>query len=104
LVPSASWRALIHGPRAISMTVVLGGHLLLAPASIAAGTVATVLSLVLVRLAHEAARSRALRTLALVVGHADNWLHKAVPSTSSRAGGGGVLVLDGYLERGGDAS
>jgi hypothetical protein len=58
------------------MTVVLGGHLLLAPASIAAGAVATMLGLVLVRLAQQTARARALRTLALVVGHADRWLHK----------------------------
>jgi hypothetical protein len=53
------------------MAVVLGGHLLLAPASIAARAVATMLGLVLVRLAHQAARSRALRTLTFVVGHAD---------------------------------
>jgi len=58
------------------MAVVLGGHLLLAPASIAARAVATVLGLVLVRLAHQAARARALRTLALVIGHADKSLHK----------------------------
>jgi hypothetical protein len=31
---------------------------------------------VLVRLAHQAARARALRTLALVIGHADKSLHK----------------------------
>jgi hypothetical protein len=53
------------------MTVVLGGHLLLAPAPIAAPAVATMLRLVLVRLAHQTARTRALRTLALVVSHAD---------------------------------
>jgi hypothetical protein len=53
------------------MTVVLGGHLLLAPAPIAAGTVATVLGLVLVRLTEQTGRPRALRTLTLVVGHAD---------------------------------
>ncbi len=58
------------------MTVVLGGHLLLAPAPIAARAVATMLSLMLVRLAHQAARARALRTLALVIGHADKSLHK----------------------------
>jgi len=58
------------------MAVALGGHLLLAPASIAAGAVATMLSLVLVRLAQQTASARALRTLALVVGHADKWLHK----------------------------
>jgi hypothetical protein len=58
------------------MAVVLGDHLLLAPASITARAVATMLGLVLVRLAHEAARSRALWTLALVVGHADKWLHR----------------------------
>ena len=58
------------------MTVVLGGHLLLAPASIAARAVATMLGLMLVRLTHQAARARALRTLALVVGHSDKWLHK----------------------------
>jgi hypothetical protein len=58
------------------MAVVLGGHLLLAPASIAARAVATVLGLVLVRLAHQAARARAPRTLALVIGHADKSLHK----------------------------
>ena len=39
------------------MTVVLGGHLLLAPASIAAGAVATMLGLVLVRLAQQTARA-----------------------------------------------
>jgi hypothetical protein len=53
------------------MTVSLGGHLLLVPASIAARAVTTMLSLMLVRLAHQTARSRALRTLALVIGHAD---------------------------------
>jgi hypothetical protein len=58
------------------MTVVLGGDLLLAPAPIAAPAVATMLSLVLMRLAHQTARTRALRTLALVVSHADKWLHK----------------------------
>ena len=57
------------------MAVVLGGYLLLAPASIVAGAIAAMLGLVLVRLAHQAARARALRTLALVVGHADKWLH-----------------------------
>jgi hypothetical protein len=58
------------------MIVVIGGHLLLAPASIAARTVATMLSLVLMRLAQQTARARALRTLALVIGHADKWLHR----------------------------
>jgi hypothetical protein len=53
------------------MTVVLGDHLLLAPAPISARAVATMLSLVLVRLAQQTAGTRALRTLALVVGHAD---------------------------------
>jgi len=53
------------------MTVTIGGHLLLAPAPIAARAVATMLSLVLVRLTQQTARARALRTLALVVGHAD---------------------------------
>jgi hypothetical protein len=67
------------------MTVVLGGHLLLTPAPIATPAVTTMLSLVLVRLTHQTARARALRTLALVVGHADKSLHKAVPSTSPRS-------------------
>jgi hypothetical protein len=67
---------LIQVPRAVSMTVVLGGHLLLAPAPIAARAVTTVLGLMLVRLAHQTARARALRTLALVIGHADKSLHK----------------------------
>jgi hypothetical protein len=58
------------------MTVVLGSHLLLVPAPNAARAVATMLGLVLVRLAHQAARARALRTLALVIGHADKSLHK----------------------------
>ena len=58
------------------MTVVLGGDLLLAPALIASPAVATVLGLVLVRLTHQAARAGALRTLALVVGHADKSLHR----------------------------
>ena len=89
---------------AVSMTVVLGGDLLLAPAPIAAPAVATMLSLVLMRLAHQTAGARALRTLTLVISHADKWLHKAVPSTSSRAGGGGVLVLEGYFVRGRDAA
>jgi hypothetical protein len=62
------------------MTVALRGHLLLAPAPIAAPAVATMLSLVLVRLAHQTARTRALRTLALVVGHADKWLHRYPPA------------------------
>jgi len=62
------------------MAAVLGGHLLLAPASIAARAVATMLSLVLVRLAHQTARARALRTLALVIGHADKWLHRYSPA------------------------
>ena len=53
------------------MTVAIGGNLLLAPASIAARAVATMLGLVLVRLAQQTACARALRTLALVVGHAD---------------------------------
>jgi hypothetical protein len=59
------------------MTVVLGGHLLLAPAPIAARAVATMLGLVLVRLTHQTAGARALRTLALVIGHADKSLHTA---------------------------
>ena len=37
----------------------------------------TMLGLVLVRLAHQTARTRALRPLTLVIGHADKWLHKA---------------------------
>jgi len=49
------------------MTVVIGGHLLLAPASIAARAVATMLGLVLMRLAQQTAGACALRTLALVV-------------------------------------
>jgi len=53
------------------MAVVLGGHLLLAPASIAARAVATMLSLVLVRLAQQTPGARALRTLALVFDHSD---------------------------------
>jgi hypothetical protein len=64
--------SLIQIPRAVSMTVVLGGHLLLAPASIAARAVAMMLSLVLVRLAHQTARARALRTLALVIAMQTN--------------------------------
>jgi hypothetical protein len=66
----------IQIPRAIAMTVVLGGHLLLAPAPIAARAVTTMLDLMLVRLTHQTARTRALRTLALVIGHADKWLHR----------------------------
>ena len=66
------------------MTVVLGGYLLLAPASTPARAVATMLSLVLVRLAHQAAGPRALRTLALVVGHADKWLHRHSPAIHIR--------------------
>jgi len=62
------------------MTVVLGGHLLLAPAPIAAGTVATVLSLMLMRLAHQTARARALRTLALVIAMQTNGCIDARPS------------------------
>jgi hypothetical protein len=58
------------------MAVVLCGHLLLAPAPIATRTVTTMLGLVLVWLAHQTARARALRTLALVAGHADKSLHK----------------------------
>jgi len=58
------------------MAVVIGGHLLLAPAPITARAVATMLSLMLMRLAHQAARARALRTLALVIGHSDKSLHK----------------------------
>jgi hypothetical protein len=58
------------------MTVVLGDHLLLAPASIAARAVATMLGLVLVRLAQQTAGARALWTLALVVSHSDKSLHK----------------------------
>jgi hypothetical protein len=53
------------------MTVVLSGHLLLAPASTPARAVTTMLGLVLVRLTHQAARTRALWTVALVIGHAD---------------------------------
>ncbi len=51
------------------MTVVVGRHLLLAPATIAAGTVAMVLGLVLVGLAQQAAGACALRTLSLMVSH-----------------------------------
>jgi hypothetical protein len=58
------------------MTVVIGSHLLLAPASIAAGAAATMLGLVFVRLAQQTAGARALRTLALVVGHSDKSLQK----------------------------
>jgi hypothetical protein len=58
------------------MAVAIGGHLLLAPASIAAPAVTTMFGLVLVGLAHQTAGTRALRTLALVIGHADKWLHK----------------------------
>jgi len=68
------------------MTVVLRGHLLLAPASIAAGAVATTLGLVLMWLAHQAAGARALRTLTLMVGHADKWLHKAGAVDKSQGG------------------
>jgi len=53
------------------MAVAIGGHLLLTPAPIAARAVATMLGLVLVRLAQQAACTRALRTLALVVSHSD---------------------------------
>jgi hypothetical protein len=53
------------------VAVAIGGHLLLAPASIAARAVTTVLGLVLVWLAQQTAGARALRTLARVVGHAD---------------------------------
>jgi hypothetical protein len=86
------------------MAIALGGHLLLAPASIAARAVATMLGLVLVRLAQQTAGTRALRTLALVVGHADKSLHngwhrRQVP----RPGGGGLLLLDGDVERCGNA-
>ena len=62
------------------MAAVLGGHLLLAPASIAARAVATMLSLVLVRLAHQTARARALRTLALVIAMQTNGCIDARPS------------------------
>jgi hypothetical protein len=66
----------------------LGGHLLLAPASIAARTVAMALSLMLVRLAKQAAGARALRTLALVVGHrlivADPWPWTANPRRATK--------------------
>jgi hypothetical protein len=51
------------------MTVVVSRYLLLAPATITAGTVAMVLGLVLVRLAQQAAGSWALRTLSLMVSH-----------------------------------
>jgi len=60
------------------MTVEIGGHLLLAPASIAATAVAVALSLVLVRLAQQTAGARALRTLALVIGHQTNSCINAV--------------------------
>ena len=83
------------------MTVVLGGHLLLAPAPIAAGAVATMLSLVLVRLAHQTARARALRTLALVIGHADKWLSRPTSAgCCSPAPNPSVVVV----RRGGDRS
>jgi len=58
------------------MAVVLGDHLLLAPASITARAVTTMLGLVLVRLAQQTTGTCALRTLALVIGHADKWLHR----------------------------
>jgi hypothetical protein len=77
--PGSDW-SLIQIPRAISVTVVLGGHLPLSPAPIAAPAVATMLSLVLVRLAHQTAGTRALRTLALVIDHADKWLHRHSPA------------------------
>jgi hypothetical protein len=51
------------------VAIVLGGHLLLTPTSIAAGTIAVMLGLVLVRLAQQAPGARALGTLALVVRH-----------------------------------
>ena len=54
----------------------LGGYLLLAPAPVAARAVATMLGLVLVRLAQQTAGARALRTLALVIGHVDKSSHK----------------------------
>ena len=51
------------------MTIAIGGHLLLAPASIAAGAVATMLGLVLVRLAQQAAGATLLGALSLVISH-----------------------------------
>jgi len=51
------------------MTVVVGCHLLLAPATIAADAVAMVLGLVLVGLAQQTSGACALRTLSLVVSH-----------------------------------
>ena len=51
------------------MTIAIGGHLLLAPASIAAGAVATMLGLVLVRLAQQTSGARTLRTPAPVMCH-----------------------------------
>jgi hypothetical protein len=61
------------------MTVAIGGHLLFTPSLIAAGAVAMVLSLVLVRLAQHAASARALGALALVVCHqTDGCMNAAV--------------------------
>jgi len=51
------------------VAILMGGRLLLAPAPIAACTIAVMLGLVLVRLAQQTARARALGTLALVVRH-----------------------------------
>jgi hypothetical protein len=65
------------------MAIVIGGHLLLAPTPAAAGTVAMMLSLMLVRLAQKAAGARALRTLALVVCHqTDGCMNAAVGSVN----------------------
>jgi hypothetical protein len=65
------------------MAIVIGGHLLLAPTPAAAGTVAMMLSLMLVRLAQKAAGARALRTLALVVcHHTDGCMNAAVGSVN----------------------
>jgi hypothetical protein len=70
------------------MTIAIGGHLLLVSASIAAGAVATMLGLVLVRLAQQAAGARALRTLALVVRHqlmvADSWSQTPNPRHATK--------------------
>jgi hypothetical protein len=51
------------------VAILMGGRLLLAPAPIAASTIAVMLGLVLVRLAQQAPGARALGTLALVVRH-----------------------------------
>ena len=79
------------------MPVALGGHLLLAPASIAARAVATMLGLVLVRLAQQTAGARALRTLTLVVGHADKSLHKRCAHASLLVCGDGGEADEGRL-------